>query len=537
MNESNFPDCHKYDITSKLSPYLEPKMVLYVLDWLSSKDIYSADELSSTREELNKKLESVKLSDEEFSQMESDCLSKIQQFKIVLSLYKKDQLHRISSTFEKTTVPSLIQWANTSSLNVSTDFPRDVDELILKLAKAYFDREDYENCKSLLIYYVNSVSKYTVEGWNLEIIFSSGSSTKKKMKCYWGIISCNILSVLLPSSHEELQEMSSMVIVQQDPDNDKDATLIDQRTPRSGVYCILKFAELLNSEELNRDRKDLILKRCWLLHWSLFYIFKYHLALFHLSNKNTKSFEWPQLQEYFLDERNLAVVNLLTPHLLRYYAVYAILNRNRKDHFRTISNVIANTKHKYNDTFTSLLGALFVDFNFEAAQKHIVEIKEACYVDVLLNPLKDAIEESSRHIIFETYCRIHKSINLDIIAQNVNMTSLDAERWIVNIIRHSHVEAKIDSEKNCVEISTVPPNLYQQVIEKTQNLTLRSNMILQNLSQMTPNSDNSLQNLRNSDLGDRNLQRRLFVHNQQKKNQYKFNQGKEYQRAEQESLW
>ncbi|EAN32659.1 PCI domain protein [Theileria parva strain Muguga] len=527
MKESNFPDCHKYDITSKLSPYLEPKMVLYVLDWLSSKNIYSADDLSSIREELNKKLQSRKLSDEEFSKLETDSLSKIEQFKVVLSMYKKEQLHRISSTFEKTTVPSLIQWANSSQLNVSTDFPHDVDELILKLAKAYFDREDYENCKSLLIYYVNSVSKYTVEG----------SSTRNKMKCYWGIISCNMLSVLLPSSHEELQEMSSMVIVQQDSDNDKDTTLIDQRTPRSGVYCVLKFAELLNSEEMSRDKKDLILKRCWLLHWSLFYIFKYHLALFHLSNKSTKSFEWPQLQEYFLDERNLAVVNLLTPHLLRYYAVYAILNRNRKDHFKTISNVIANTKHKYNDTFTSLLGALFVDFNFEAAQKHIVEIKEACYVDVLLNPLKDAIEESSRHIIFETYCRIHKSINLDIIAQNVNMTSLDAERWIVNIIRHSHVEAKIDSEKNCVEISTVPPNLYQQVIEKTQNLTLRSNMILQNFSQMTGSADNTLQNMRTSDLGDRNLQRRPFVYNQQKKNQHKFNQGKDFQRTDQESLW
>ncbi|UKK02109.2 eukaryotic translation initiation factor 3, subunit 6 [Theileria orientalis] len=523
----NTEGCHKYDITSKLSPYLDPKMLLYVLDWLSTKEVYSPEQLTPLREELKRKLESFKMADEEFQAMEAEYLAKINQFKDVLSLYKKDQLHRISTTFERITISSLIQWASTPSVDVYADFPPNVDKMILKLAKSYFDRDDYDNCKSLLTYYINSVSKYTVEGF----------SNKNRMNCYWGIISCNLLSILFPSTNEQLAEMSSMPVTQQDPESDKDAALLDLNSPRSGVYCILKFAELLNNEELSRDRKELILKRCWLLHWALFYIFKYHLSLFHLNTKSIKTFEWPQLQEYFMDERNLVVVNMVAPHLLRYYAVYAILNRNRKDHFKTINNLIANTKDKYNDTFTSLLGALFVDFDFDAAQKHIVAIKEACYVDVLLNPLKDAIEEGSRHIIFETYCRVHKSIDIDIIAQGVNMSALEAERWIVNIIRHSHMEAKIDSEKNCVEISAVPPNLYQQVIEKTQNLTLRSNMILQNLAQLNPN-DNTLNNIKNQDSGDRTQARRMYSNSQQRKNVNKYhNRDKEFHKQDQESVW
>nr|PVC51116.1 eukaryotic translation initiation factor 3, subunit 6 [Theileria orientalis] len=527
MAEDNTDGCHEYDITPKLSPYFDPKMLLYVLEWMGTKGIYSPELLTPVIEEIKLELESVKMADEEFKAMETEYLEKINQFKEVLALYKKDQLHRISTTFERITISSLIQWASTPSVEVYVNFPPTVDKMILKLAKAYFDRDDYENCKSLLTYYVNSVSKYTIEGF----------LNKNRMNCYWGIISCNLLSILLPSTNEELGEMSSMQVTQQDPEGDKDAALLDLNSPRSGVYCILKFAELLNNEELSRDRKDLILKRCWLLHWSLFYIFKYHLSLFHLNSKSIKTFEWPQLQEYFMDERNLVVVNMVAPHLLRYYAVYAMLNRNRKDHFKTISNLIANAKDKYNDTFTSLLGALFVDFDFDAAQKHIVAINEACSVDFLLNPLKGAIEEGSRHIIFETYCRVHKSIDIDIIAQGVNMSALEAERWIVNIIRHSHMEAKIDSERNCVEISAMPPSLYQQVIEKTQNLTLRSNMILQNLAQLNPN-DNALNSIKNQDSGDRAQARRMYSSNQHRKNVNKYhNREKEFHKQDQESVW
>ncbi|AFZ79270.1 eukaryotic translation initiation factor 3 subunit 6, putative [Theileria equi strain WA] len=523
-------DSNNYDITSKLSPFLHPKLIIYIIDWLSSKDIYSPEKLASIKQEIETKLGASKLPDEEFSKQEAELKGHIKKFQNVLTCYKRDQLHRIGSNAEKVSISALLQWASLLP-NVDINVPLDADKMILKLAKLYFDRQDYDACKFWLVYYVNTVSKYTLEG----------SVTKNKMHCYWGIIICNLLKTLLPATEEELIEMATQAAQPQDPDNDKDANPLEQNTPRAGVFCILKSSELLVSDEFSKDRKDLILKRSWLLHWSLFYIFKYHLYLFHKKNKGIKSFEWPQLQEYFLDDRNLSVVHLVAPHLLRYYAVYAILNRNRKDHFKVISAAISNAKSKYSDTFTSLLGALFVDFNFEAAQKHIAEIDKACSSDVLLDPLKEVIEENSRHIIFETYCRIHKSINLDLIAQKVNMSSLEAERWIVNIIRHSHVEAKIDSEKNCVEISTVPPNLYQQVIEKTQNLTLRSNMILQNFFQANVGSDGNVGGARNAEgATDRsNQSRRSHQQYGQKRNQHRFTNftNKDFRTSEQDSLW
>ena len=169
-----------------------------------------------------------------------------------------------------------------------------------------------------------------------------------------------------------------------------------------------------------------------------------------------------------------------------------------------VGQAIGHTKNKYTDAFTSLLEALFLDFNFDEAQKHITSISEVglvfsmrfsviiilfarllltpslllspslsllplfagscpvdapsvfiavgrrqalvsfvrllfpvpcssggrarclvlgaqgvlaclqlCETDFFLEPLKGAVNEHARLLIFETYCRIHKRINVE----------------------------------------------------------------------------------------------------------------------------
>lgn len=442
-------------------------MLLHILDWLATKDVYSS-ELSTIREQVAGKVESQKLSEEKFAEAESALMKKIVPLQEAISLYKKGQASRISASAERIWMHSMPQWLKAQGYDGIT-LESDAEAAIFKLAKLYSNQGDWRRCKTWLVYYLENISKYTFDG----------NTPSNRAKCYWGIIRSLTVGILLPAKEEDLLAMATTPV---NNEEGKEGSLLDADLPRTAVQCILRLAEILNNDEMAKNRKELVLKRSWLLHWTMFYVFKYHIPLTQVKVKGAKSYEWPHLQEYLLDDRNIAVVQLVAPHLLRYYAVYAILNRNRKDHFKVISYAISNCKANYSDTFTALVGALFVDFKFEEAQKHITQIQKACHLDIFLDPLKFQIEEHSRHIIFETYCRIHKSINLDLIAQKVNMSALEAERWIVNLIRHSHLEAKIDSEKNCVEISTVPPNLYQQVIDKTQNLALRSNLILQNLS-------------------------------------------------------
>ena len=60
------------------------------------------------------------------------------------------------------------------------------------------------------------------------------------------------------------------------------------------------------------------------------------------------------------------------------------------------------------------------------------------------------------------------------LADKLNMTGEDAERWIVNLIRNARLDAKIDSQQGHVVMATQTVSPYQQLIEKTKMLSVRS---------------------------------------------------------------
>ena len=63
---------------------------------------------------------------------------------------------------------------------------------------------------------------------------------------------------------------------------------------------------------------------------------------------------------------------------------------------------------------------------------------------------------------------------LRMLAEKLNMTADDAERWIVNLIRNARLDAKIDSQQGHVVMATQTVSPYQQLIEKTKMLSVRS---------------------------------------------------------------
>ncbi|SBT35997.1 eukaryotic translation initiation factor 3, subunit 6, putative [Plasmodium ovale wallikeri] len=256
---------------------------------------------------------------------------------------------------------------------------------------------------------------------NISEIVINISDSPKMRTCYWGIIS-NIINSYFQNINNDDYIFCK---------NDEHKIIIKDEIINEINVCvetIVKLSQLLSKDKVTKN--EIILQRSWLIHWSLILIFHFFI----------------------------------------------------KDHFELILNTVNMVKSKYTDSFTSLLISIFTDYDFNMAQKCIAEIGFLSSQDVFLYKLKPYIEEQSRFIIFETYCRIHKSINIDMIANKVNLPRDEAEKWIVNLIRNAKLDAKIDSEKNCIEISTTLPNLYQQVIDKTQNLTMRSNFLVQVLN-------------------------------------------------------
>merc|ERR1712071_385443 len=92
--------------------------------------------------------------------------------------------------------------------------------------------------------------------------------------------------------------------------------------------------------------------------------------------------------------------------------------------------------------------------DFDAAQQKLRQCKDVLLNDFFLVAVLDDFIENARLMIFETFCRIHQCISINMLAEKLNMTGEDAERWIVNLIRNARLDAKIDSQQGHVVMAT-----------------------------------------------------------------------------------
>ncbi|KAF2308156.1 hypothetical protein GH714_035940 [Hevea brasiliensis] len=96
-------------------------------------------------------------------------------------------------------------------------------------------------------------------------------------------------------------------------------------------------------------------------------------------------------------------------------------------------------------------------------------------------PLRDEFLENARLFIYETYCRIHQRIDMGVLAEKLNLNYEEAERWIVNLIRNSKLDAKIDSKLETVIMEPNYPNVYEQLIDHTKALSGRTYKLVSQL--------------------------------------------------------
>ena len=92
--------------------------------------------------------------------------------------------------------------------------------------------------------------------------------------------------------------------------------------------------------------------------------------------------------------------------------------------------------------------------------------------------------EEARVFVFENYCRIHNKIDLSALGKKLAMNQEEAERWIVDLIRNADLDAKIDSEEGCVVMGGHVQSVYEQVMERTRDLNVRSATMAQNLNNL-----------------------------------------------------
>merc|ERR1719319_237964 len=181
-------------------------------------------------------------------------------------------------------------------------------------------------------------------------------------------------------------------------------------------------------------------QRTWLIHWSLFVFFNHPKGTDVIINKST-----------------------------------------RRNVMKDLIKVIQEESYTYQDPITSFIEDLYVNFDFDGAQQKLRDCETVLVNDFFLVACLDDFIENSRMMIFETFCRIHQCISISMLAEKLNMTPEEAERWIVNLIRNAKLDAKIDSKLGHVVMGTQTNSPYQQLIEKTKALSFRSQMLQMNI--------------------------------------------------------
>merc|ERR1712062_194488 len=142
----------------------------------------------------------------------------------------------------------------------------------------------------------------------------------------------------------------------------------------------------------------------------------------------------------------LNAIQTTCPHILRYLTTAVITNKRRKKILKDLVRVIQQESYTYKDPITEFLECLYVNFDFNEAQTKLVECETVLRNDFFLTACLDDFIENARLFIFETFCRIHQCISISMLAQKLNMSEEDAEKWVVNMIRNARLDAKIDSD-------------------------------------------------------------------------------------------
>ncbi|KAF1984118.1 eukaryotic translation initiation factor 3, subunit 6 [Aulographum hederae CBS 113979] len=252
----------------------------------------------------------------------------------------------------------------------------------------------------------------------------------------WGKLACEILSQEWESAMEEIQKVKEN---------------IDTR--------------LFNSPLAQLQQ------RTWLLHWCLFPFFN------HEPSRDA-------LLEMFFSPSYINTIQTLCPWLLRYVVAAVITNRSRsrqsnnyQKQLKDLVRIVRQEGYEYSDPLTDFVKALYIDFDFEEAQKKLSEADIILRSDFFLGATADAFVDSARHLISESYCKIHQRIDIKDLSLRLGLSQDEGEKWIVNLIRDTRVDAKIDYQEGTVVMNHPPQSVYQQVIERTKGGFFRTQVL------------------------------------------------------------
>lgn len=243
----------------------------------------------------------------------------------------------------------------------------------------------------------------------------------------------------------------------------------------SAMEELQKVAENIDRKLWNNARAQLTY-RTWLIHWALFPLFNFDAA------RDT-------LLDLFFSPTYINTIQASCPWILRYLTAAVITGRATRGKavssqtgtnaklLKDVVRIVRQEAYEYTDPVTEFVRALYIDFDFEEAQRQLGLAEEVLRSDFFLAAAAERFVDAARHLISESYCKIHARIDIGDLSARLGLSPDEGEKWIVNLIRDTRVDAKIDYKEGTVVMNHPPSSVYQQVIERTKGGFFRTQVL------------------------------------------------------------
>lgn len=415
----------KYDLTANIGQYLDRHLVFPLLEFLSAKEIYNNTEVLKAKLDILNKTNMVDYSIDIRKQLYPDDVQELE----LLNKKRQTVVDRLDNLQDAVT--TILEIMGNEKVMKNMEGMRDSKTLIAYLEKEFKFNMDMINSLHDLAKYRYECGNYSVSTSYLYFcILVLPPNDKTYLSVLWGKLASEILVQNWESALEDLNKLREY---------------IDSSPNQFGGNSL-----------------QLLQQRTWLIHWSLFVFFNHAMGRELI------------IEMFLYRPHYLNAIQTMCPHILRYVATSVIINRGRRSALKDLVKVIQQESYTYRDPITEFLEHLYVNFDFDGARQKLQDCETVLYNDFFLISCLDEFVENARLMIFETFCRIHQCISIGMLAEKLNMNPDEAECWIVNLIRNARLDAKIDSKLGHVVMGAQPLSPYQQLIEKIDSLSVRS---------------------------------------------------------------
>lgn len=407
----------KFDLTAKNCQYLDRHLTFPLLEFLLQKNIYDQTSLLKFILETVSKTNMVDYTMDirERLNMGNELpeeLTKRRSNVLVKLKELQTEVTPLMKCMEELKNPDTMKDSKSivHALQQEFDFKYDIIKSAQKLAKYLYECGNYRDSISYL--YI--------------CLLVMEPTDKNYLNVLWGKLAAEILTLNWPTALEDLTRLRDFI----DNHNFSPIEVLQQRT--------------------------------WLIHWSVLVFFN------HAKGRDLI------IEMFLYKQLYLNAIQTMCPHILRYLATAVIINRGRRNALKDLIKIIQQESYTYRDPITEFLEHLYVNFDFEGARMKLHECQTVIINDFFIIGCLQEFIENARLMIFETFCRIHQCITIGMLADKLNMEPDEAECWIVNLIRNARLDAKIDSKLGHVVMGTQPLSPYQQLVEKIDSLSVRS---------------------------------------------------------------